>query len=135
MNTGIKRALMFAGAAMILAGARLYYCGPGGLVRGGTHTLFDGFDREVVLSEPLVFPRARFERLDLTGTAADAESLLERADAVERGRERIDDLIIIYAYSPRLTECALTAYGRVNLTVAVRGGRMTVGCPLIKGSL
>ena len=60
--------------------------------------------------------------------------MIERNGGRILKREQLNGVTVIYAYVGRISKCENTSFGRVNLMIALSGGRMTVGSPLIKGS-
>lgn len=75
--------------------------------------------------------RGKYVRADMTGDAAD---VLKTLGARELYREDIDGMTVLYAFSPRISAYETLRFGRVNVMIAVRGDRLVVGSPLIKGS-
>ena len=70
----------------------------------------------------------------ITLLEGDAADVLKTLGARELAREEIDGMTVIYAFSPRISAYETLRYGRVNVMIAVRGARLVVGSPLIKGS-
>ena len=71
----------------------------------------------------------RSGRIDYYGSEITALRCCE-----ELFRERYDDLIVIYAYTP-LREYYVDVHGeRVNVMIAVRGNKISVGSPVLSGS-
>lgn len=135
MNPKLKRTLIFIGLAAVLMGLRLRYAGLAALVRGGEYTAFDECDREITYAvRPPLGPWNAYERVDLVGGRDRAQSVLSSLDAEVLACERVGDIVVYYARSPRLIKSVSTRYGAVNLMIAASGERVTVGSPLIKGS-
>ncbi len=74
-----------------------------------------------------------YERVDLYEKNIDVD-VLKSVCACELWREQIDDVTVIYGYSPRIIKSVSLNGRRVNVMVAIRCGEITVGSPLIKGS-
>lgn len=68
------------------------------------------------------------------GSITDAESLLTMLNAIDVYVEHIADLMCIYAYSPRLGKSIIIDGQKVNLQIAVSGGRVHIGTPILLGS-
>ena len=130
-----KRIAVFIAVVLILSGVRLADNGLCGFIREGSYTVYDKYDRQFIMEEvPVLNVRGVYERVDLKGSYSDAINLLERMDAEILKEEKIDEVKIIYAYSPVLSAYALFSYGKVNVMIALSSGRMAVGSPLLKGS-
>ena len=96
-----------------------------------TLTVYDGGETVYEADERPPSTRGKYVRADLEGDAAD---VLKALGARELAREEIDGMTVIYAFSPRISAYETLRYGRVNVMIAVRGARLVVGSPLIKGS-
>ena len=135
MSVVNKRIVVFIAVALILVGIRFADNGLCGFIREGSYTVYDKYDRCVTFAEvPVLNVRGVYERVDLTGTSADAEALLNRMNAKILKKEKVEDITVIYAYSPVLSSSALFSRGKVNVMSALSKGRMAVGSPLLKGS-
>jgi len=78
-----------------------------------------------------------WERIDFTGNITDAEDILRQLGAIEVRRELFgceECLIIIYAFSDRLTGRTYERWGTFNIMIAVRNGSIAVGYPVLIGS-
>ncbi len=75
-------------------------------------------------------------RAEFCGGQTELYSTLDgmRANVVKE--EEIDDALIVYAYSPRVSAGPLvTADGKVyNVMAASRGGKVYIGTPVLEGS-
>lgn len=75
-------------------------------------------------------------RVDLAGSENDMLAALDGMSAVEVDRTVLDDLVIVYAYSPRV--CAetfeLSSGRRYNVMAAYRSGHIAIGTPVLEGS-
>lgn len=96
-----------------------------------TLTVYDGGETVYEADEHPPSTRGKYVRADLAGDAAD---VLKTLGARELAREEIDGMTVIYAFSPRISAYETLRYGRVNVMIAVRGVRLVIGSPLIKGS-
>lgn len=91
----------------------------------GTPTVYGDGDR-------VPSTRGKYVRADMYG---DCDEVLGLLGAKEIAREAVDDMVVVYAFSPYISACETLKYGRVNVMIAVRDdGSLVVGCPLIKGS-
>ena len=72
--------------------------------------------------------------MSIESEESDAESLLNAVVAVIKFEQHLDNLHIYYAYSEKLGKAVVIDGQRVNLQIAVRGGKLIAGSPLIVGS-
>jgi len=130
-----KRIAVFAAVALILIGVRLFDNGLPGFIGSGVYTAYGAGDREIVRDYvPALNARGCYERIDTPGGVRDAEALLEKMNARLLYTERLEDITIFYAYCPRISVREKTSFGDVNVMIAVSGGKMAVGSPLLKGA-
>ena len=98
---------------------------------GGQYVAYDGQDREYV---PALIASS-YERIDINGGKDRAVELIGEMSARVVKTEKIEeDIDIYYWYSPRLIKNVYLFGEKVNLMIAVRGDRISVGTPLLKGS-
>ena len=92
----------------------------------------------------------RWERVDFDGDIREAEDILKQLRATEVRREFLQCsplsaecstggecdgcIIIIYGFSVRLPLLTEERWGVFNVMIAVRGGRVAVGYPVLVGS-
>ena len=81
--------------------------------------------------EPVPSTRGKYVRADMTG---DWETVLNVLDARCVETQQLDGVTVVYAFSPRFSAYETLSFGRVNVMIAVRGDRLAVGSPLLKGS-
>lgn len=77
---------------------------------------------------------ASVQRYDVVGDMDTAENMIQNLGAKELFRERVDDIDVIYAYSPLLCSPVVVHGHKVNLMIAVSERGVTLGMPLIYGS-
>lgn len=135
MSVVNKRIAVFAAVALIMIGIRLFDNGLPGFIDKGVYTVFGAGDKEIVYGGvPALNARGSYERIDTPGGVRDAEALLDSMNARVLYTERLEDITIFYAYCPRISAREKTSFGYVNVMIAVSGGKMAVGSPLLKGA-
>lgn len=103
-----------------------------GVLDFDTLTVYGKGTQAVYTADDLLPPtQGKYVRADLTG---DVESVLETLGAREYFRETFDDLVVVYAFSPRFSAYETVRGKRVNVMLAARGSQIAVGSPLLKGS-
>lgn len=118
----MKRIIALIGIVCLLVGISGVKNAP--LVcKGGTLTRYPA--NPSCVSEPL--------RIDFYGDGSDAEEYLKKVSARVLLREQVDGLDIIYAYTPHVGRSEWVHGRRINLMLAVGGGKISVGVPLLKG--
>lgn len=70
-------------------------------------------------------------RADFSGDEAALYAALDKMGASVVREERVDDLLVVYAYSPRVTASSGEEY---NVMAAYRAGRVSIGAPVLEGS-
>ena len=100
----------------------------------GEYSYFLNNDEQIYLSSPTFNALCHYERVDFRGGEGEVEKLLEKARAVVKKRERIENIVIIYAYSPLILGSETVNGTKVNLMIALSNDKVVVGSPLIKGS-
>ncbi len=111
-----------------------FFCNGLLFFKTGEYSFFSHSDEQIYLSSPTFNALGRYERIDFCGGEEEAEELLRKAHAVIKKRERIENIVIIYAYSPLILGNETVNGTKVNLMIALSGGKVAVGSPLIKGS-
>ena len=131
----IKRLALLLAITLFAVAVRLYDNGLLSFVSSGQYSIFDESDNVTIFDErPTFGARSGYERIDATGSYADASALLKKMNADIVKYEKVDDIIIIYAFTDRI-EKKEKVFGRnVNVMIALSQGNMVVGSPLIKGS-
>jgi hypothetical protein len=69
-----------------------------------------------------------------SGFESEAEGYLKTMKAVEVSRQQLSGTQIIYAYSKNIKEAVLVDGQKVNIEIAIRGGEVRIGVPLILGA-
>ncbi len=77
------------------------------------------------------YPPVGSYRADFYGDEAAMYDALDRLCATVVRSERTDDLLVVYAYSPRVAASVDADY---NLMAACRAGRVSIGAPVLEGS-
>ena len=131
-----KRIVAFVAVALLLLGVRFYDNGALNYAFDGVgYYRYDGEDNEEFQNFiPLLNSRGEYEKIVLNGGLSRAKKLLDDLDATTVKVERVDGMIIEYAYTTKLSKCAVVNGQKVNVTVAYKNDRVVVGTPLIKGS-
>lgn len=131
-----KRVVAFIGIAFLLLGVRFYDNGALNYVRdGATYYCYDERDNEYLQTGiPLLNSRGQYEKVILSGGKNRAQKLLADLGATTIKVEFVDGLTIEYAYSDKLSKCAVVGGRKVNITIAYASDIVVVGTPLIKGS-
>lgn len=128
----MKKFIVFIACMMMFVSASLYHNGLLGRFVGGTLTVYD--KNSVSVSDaPTLDKYNGVKRLDLDGYY-DKKTVLDAYDATELWCERFDELIVVYAFSPMMTECVSIKGHKVNLMIALRDDRVAIGTPILKGS-
>ena len=97
-----------------------------------TLTVYDNGKQTVYTASQIAPPtRGKYVRVDMTG---DVDSVLKTLSARELFRESCDGVTVVYTFTTRLSAYETVHGRRVNLMIAVRGDRLAVGSPLLKGS-
>lgn len=134
----MKKFLIFLGIVCLIAGVSLFSNSLLRIDREGTFSVFDQFDNVRVYEERPILYRYQnpnyFTRFDTIGSIQDAQEILRYLGARELFREYVNDIIIIYAHSPLITKYQRVHRRRVNVMIAIRNDRISVGSPLLKGS-
>ena len=82
--------------------------------------------------------RQKFSRIDgesvTISNTRPIDSILQSIGAREISTSRIHNLHIVYAYSPRVPTFITKNNARINIQIAVRYDRITIGWPIILGS-
>jgi len=106
--------------------------------REGTFSVFDEFDNVRIYDERPIFYRYQtpnyFTRFDTYGNISDIDGILRNLGARELFREQVNNIIIIYAKTPLITKYERVHSQKVNIMIALRDNRISVGSPLLKGS-
>ncbi|MBR2968048.1 MAG: hypothetical protein IKC35_04665 [Clostridia bacterium] len=126
----MRRFIALFGVMLLVIGIRLYnngllVCGYDGAVLVGEYDLTQ-------IEKPLLIDGAH--RLDIMGDEQVALSAMSNLDANVLFVEKVDDIKIFYAYSPRLSEKVMIKGREINLMVAVRNNVVSLGTPLLEGS-
>lgn len=77
------------------------------------------------------YPPVGSYRVDFDGDEDELYAALDRINARVVRSERVDDLLIVYAYSPRVAASVKADY---NIMAACRAGRVSIGAPVLEGS-
>lgn len=99
------------------------------LSRFGDVKLYTSND-EYRYSTSYIYPVNSYARVDYLGTVADLESDLSSFCDKIIATQRIDDLIIYYAHSPRVKDFGLSH----NVMACYSSGVITIATPVILGS-
>ncbi|MCH5164700.1 MAG: hypothetical protein J1F36_06775 [Clostridiales bacterium] len=127
----MKRFVALFGVMLLVLGLRMYNNGLLNCGYGGTWS-YGEYDPVVMEELPLLISGPH--RLDLLGDEEIAMDIINNLSGKVLWREQIDDITIIYAYSPRVEE-PVTVHGqKVNLMIAISGDRVSAGTPLLYGS-
>jgi len=126
---------LFVAVALILAGLRLTCGGLCSFVREGSYTAYVDGDAELRYDEvPLCGVRGAYERIDTYGGEEKAAEILKKLAATNVRTEKVDEITVIYAFSPLLPQSVTLKGERTNVMIALRRGKLAIGSPLIKGS-
>lgn len=128
----MKKFLIFTAVMMMFLGASFYHNGLSVGFGNAKLTVYED-DKVIETCVGTLNGYGGVQRLDLNGSF-DAEELLRAYDAVEMAREYFDDVVVIYAFSPMLTETVKLDGRNVNLMIALRAESAVIGTPIIKGS-
>lgn len=135
MSVYIKRLVLLMAITFIAVGVRLYDNGLCSFIREGAYSVYSATDEVTeFIKVPLLNRRGEYERIDLKGGERDARALLERMNATIINEERFDDITVVYAFCPRISNFIKVDDKKVNVMIALSKEKMTVGSPLIKGS-
>ena len=135
MSVYIKRLVLLVAITFIAVGVRLYDNGLCSFIREGEYSVYSATDEVTEFSEvPMLNKRGAYERIDLKGGERDIKALLERMNATIIKEERFEDITVVYAFCPRISNFVEVEGAKVNIMIALSNGKMTVGSPLIKGS-
>lgn len=127
--------ILFIAVALVLTGLRFACGGLCTFVRDGSYTAYLDGDAELRYSEvPLFGVRGVYERIDTYGGKEKATEILDRLAATGVRTETIDDVTVIYAFSPLLPRSVVLKGERTNVMIALTRGKLVIGSPLIKGS-
>lgn len=74
------------------------------------------------------------ESISFQGTKNDALKFLSQFDYEIVFTEMVEDIFIIYAYCPKITNCVYVNNQKINIELAVNKSNITIGTPLIIGS-
>lgn len=128
-------AVLFIAVALVFTGLRLACGGLCAFVRDGSYTAYLDDDAELRYGEvPLLGVRGVYERIDTYGGEEKASEILDRLAATNVRTETVDEITVIYAFSPLLPKVVTLKGERTNVMIALTRGKMTIGSPLIKGS-
>lgn len=133
----MKKLIAFLGIAALFMALRFYDNGLLSIGQSGRLTVFSANGVETVYdaeNRPFLYRLNNYHRLDVYGNADTAKAGLKDLSAKIIKTEKIDNLEIIYAYSPYVNFYETVANEKINVMVAVGGGKVVYGSPLIKGS-
>ena len=127
----MRRIVALFGVMLLIIGIRLYNnglinCGYAGTLSYGT------FDTVAYEDAPLLIDGPH--RMDLIGDIITASEIMDNLDAKLLWVENVDDIMIIYAYSPRLVKPVVVHGQKVNLMISVSSSHVAAGTPLLYGS-
>ena len=129
-NLRMRRFIALFGVMLLVIGIRLYNNGL--LVCGYDGELLIGEYDVMQIEKPLLIDGAH--RLDIAGDEQVAICAIRNLDATVLFTEMVDDIMIYYAYSPRLDDTVTVKGQDVNLMVAVSNNVVSLGTPLLSGS-
>lgn len=114
----MRRIAAVLGILCILLGVKLYEVTPADCGYAGEETEY-----------------ARSVRYDFAGDRAAAQDAVTTLGGKVLWQEELDDgLIVLYAYSNRIYKSVSLSEQSVNLMVAVRDGKVSIGSPMLEGS-
>ena len=73
------------------------------------------------------------ESFCFNGNADDAQNILHSLNAKIMTQECFEDFKVFYAYSPKLEKYVLINLQKINIQIAMKNGKITVGSPIILG--
>lgn len=131
----MKKFVLFLGLVMLLCGIRLSDNGLLSVSADGVFTVYgEGGEVTVYKEKPVLDRFGGYTRLDISGDMAEAERGLRELGAKILWEEQVGDITVLYAYAPTVNKFETVKGRRVNVMVAVRGGSVAFGMPLLKGS-
>ena len=142
----MKRFVCIIGVMLVLLGVRLGDNGLHGLAvsgdavfsvyRSGGATEVMPYGEVPLLSRWGVTGGYLAQRIDFKGEIGCVADILRQLGAREVRREYLNggELTVIYAISRRLRRRTSEQWGEFNVMIAVRGGRVAVGYPVLIGS-
>ena len=126
----MRRFIALLGVTLIVLGLRLYNNGL--LCCGYDGKLFVGEYDVVEIEKPLFISGPH--RMDIRGGYEVVDEVINNLGAKKLFSEEVDDMKIIYAYSPRLCSPVEVNGVKVNLMIAYKSGEVVLGTPIIYGS-
>ena len=126
----MKRLCAFIGIICLMLSAiaiRLRFCRLDVII-DGDYLAYSNNDTPVFFSISKGYERVELDREENVG------SILQKLKAQIIKEEKVDDISIIYAYSPILLKSVELFGTRINVMIACTSSAIVVGSPLIKGS-
>lgn len=133
----LKKFLIFLGAALIFFGFGLLSNGLLVINQDGVYTEFKEGGGVCVYEnneKPLLDRTNGYTRLDVDGGETEANRGVKDLSAKILWSEKVGDITIMYCYSPFLPKYETVHDKKVNVMVAISGGKVSFGYPLLKGS-
>lgn len=133
----MKKLIVFFGIVAMLLGLRFFDNGVLSVNQSGKFTVYGENGAETVYCEeerPLLYRLNEYNRLDVSGDYETAMSGLKDLSAKLIRTENVEELIILYAYSPYINNYVSVFSEKVNVMIAIGSGKVVYGSPLIKGS-
>lgn len=74
-------------------------------------------------------------RLDFDGAKSDAfEAIKNMGGAIKWTEALTENLLVIYAYTPRILKSKTVNNVKINIMVAISGDKISMGSPILRGS-
>ena len=134
MRAYLKRIAIIVVVTLLAVGIRLSDNGLCTFVRDGKYSVYE--NNEIIKSYdsvPILGSREGNERIDFIGTERQAYTLLKRMSASVIRQEMVEETIIIYAYSPFIKKRERIFGDTVNIMLAIKGEKISIGSPLLCG--
>lgn len=103
------------------------------ITQNGTMSIISCNARDVEKIKPQLVD-IEGESICFLGTKNDALNFLGQYNHKVVFSEIVDDIVVIYAYSPQIDNYVFVNNEKVNLQLAFNNGKITVGTPMILGS-
>ena len=131
----MKKFILFLGLCLLFAGIRLSDNGLLSVNADGKFTVYGAGGVETTYEQkPLLDRFSGYTRLDICGDRETAYECLLSLGATLLWEETVDEIVVIYAYSPFIRKYETVKGQRVNIMAAVSDKTVALGCPLLKGS-
>ena len=134
MRAYLKRIAIIVVVTLIVLGIRLSDNGLCTFVREGKYSVYE--NNEIIRSYdsvPILGSRVGNERIDFNGTESQVYTLLKKMSASIIRQEKVQNITVIYAYSPFIKRRERIFDDTVNIMLAINGEKISIGSPILCG--